>query len=250
MLRRGERAGPEFAHLDGLLIAVKTYDTHAALAPLRELVPPATPLVSVQNGLLQVAHIDAALGPGRPIVLAPTTEAAHRHAGGHRRAGPGSTYLGWAAGRAGTVDLDVLAQIFRDANLAVERVALVEPHLWAKVVVNASLNPVAALARRPNGFVLEDSAARGRLGLLAAEATAVARAEGVTLPFTDPEAFVLGVARATAANRCSLLADLERGGATEIDAINGEILRRAERRGVPVPETARVLDEVRRAAKA
>jgi 2-dehydropantoate 2-reductase len=247
---RGERTGSDFANLRALLIAVKTYDTQTALAPLREFLPRATPLVSLQNGLVQVAQIDAALGPGRPIALAPTTEAAWRDAAGYRRVGRGSTCLGWATGRAGTGDLDALADVFRSARLAVEIVAPVEPYLWAKVVVNASLNPVAALAGRPNGFVLDDAGARERLGLLAAEACAVARAEGIALPFADPAAFVLDVARATAANRCSLLADLERGGATEIDAINGEIVRRAGRLGVPVPENARVLDEVRRLAKA
>jgi 2-dehydropantoate 2-reductase len=250
VLRRGEEPGAFFAQAQALIVAVKSYDTVTALRPLRARLPLSTPLVSVQNGLDQVSDIEEALGDGRPIVLAPTTEAATRVVGGIARAGRGLTRLGWAAGHAGTDELDALLETFRAAGLRVELALPIEPHVWAKLVVNAALNPVAALARQPNGFVLDNEPAKLRLGALAQEAARVAAAEGIPLPFADPVAFVLDVARLTAANRCSLLQDLERGAPTEIEAINGALVRLARRNGVPVPENVRALDEVRRAAKA
>jgi 2-dehydropantoate 2-reductase len=85
---------------------------------------------------------------------------------------------------------------------------------------------------------------------LAREAAAVAAALGIALPYRDPVARVVEVARATALNRSSMLADLEAGRGTEIDAINGEIVRLGRLLGVAVPENQRALDEVRRAAGA
>jgi 2-dehydropantoate 2-reductase len=144
----------------------------------------------------------------------------------------------------------VLAELFRAAGLAAEVADPIEPHLWAKLVVNAAINPVTALARRPNAYVFEDPSAAARAGALAREAAAVAAAAGITLPYPDPVAYVGDVVRATAANRSSMLQDLERGRPTEIDAINGEVLRLGRELGVATPENERVLDEVRRAAGA
>ena len=65
------------------------------------------------------------------------------------------------------------------------------------------------------------------------------------LPFDDPVAHVEAVMRLTAPNRSSMLVDLERGGPTEIESINGAVVRKAMELGIPVPENARALDEVR-----
>ena len=130
-----------------VLVVVKTYDTSVALRQLRDVLSPDAAIVSLQNGVLQVAQIEAALGPERQIVLAPTTEAATREPGGGvRRGGIGSTVLGIPAGRPGTNLPDVLAELFRSAGLAAEAAAPIEPHLWAKLVVNAAINPVATWA--------------------------------------------------------------------------------------------------------
>jgi 2-dehydropantoate 2-reductase len=85
---------------------------------------------------------------------------------------------------------------------------------------------------------------------LAREAADVAIATGIVLPYADPQARVRDVARATGANRSSMLQDIERGRPTEIEAINGEVVRRGRLLGVPTPENERMLYEVRRAAGA
>jgi len=234
-----------------VLVAVKTYDTVAALRPLRDVLATGAAIASLQNGLLQVGHIETALGPGRTILLAPTTEGATRHADGTvRRGGFGLTTVGTPAGSAGTDLGDALADLFRAAGLAAAVADPIEPHLWAKLVVNAAINPVTALAGRTNAHVLDHAPASVRAALLAREAAAVAAAAGVALPYADPVERVLDVARATASNRSSMLQDLDRGRPTEIEAINGEIVRLGRSLGVPTPENERALDEVRRAAGA
>jgi 2-dehydropantoate 2-reductase len=73
------------------------------------------------------------------------------------------------------------------------------------------------------------------MGEAAREAALVATMQGVTLPYPDPVDAVEEVARNTAANTSSMLQDVLRGTPTEIDAINGAIIRAGEALGVPTP---------------
>jgi 2-dehydropantoate 2-reductase len=248
---RGDVPPLALADVDAVLVAVKTYDTVAALQALRGVVRADVPIVSLQNGLDQVAQTTSALGSSRAIVLAPTTEAAYLDpSGAAHRIGRGTTTLGWAAERAGNFDLAALIALLRKAGLEARGTSPIEPHVWAKAIVNAALNPITALVGKPNGYVAENAAAAALAIALAREAAAVAAAEGIALPLEDAGEYVLDIARATAPNRSSMLQDIERKRPTEIDSINGAIVRRGRALGVATPENARMLDEIRRRSAA
>jgi hypothetical protein len=89
--------------------------------------------------------------------------------------------------------------------------------VWGKLVINAAINPLTALLGVPNGELLARPAARALMADLACEAAAVAAAQGIRLPYPDPVAAAEGVAQRTAANRSSMLQDVQRGAPTEID---------------------------------
>ena len=227
-----------FEQIEILLVAVKTFATIETLEPLRALLGHGTPVVSLQNGIDAVDQIDYAFEHDCCIALAPTTEAAERlEPGRARRSGSGTTYLGWADGHAGGAELEALADACRAGELAVERVQPIETYAWGKLVASAAINPLTALANVRNGELLERPGLRARAGRVA-------------LPYSDAVAYVESVARATAANRSSMLTDLLAGRPTEIEAISGAVLRRAAAAGVAVPENQRLLDEVRARAKA
>jgi 2-dehydropantoate 2-reductase len=245
------------AGVDGLqgveivIVAVKAYATIAALGPLRGTAVAGVPFVAFQNGLDSVEHIEYALGRHGGIALAPTTEAAMRVADGSAvRMGRGSTRIGWARGHDG--DARVLDELIAALSLAlaIERVEAVEPYVWGKLVANAAINPLTALAGVRNGEIVARADLRERAARIALEVASVARREGVELPFGDPVAFVEDVALITASNRSSMLEDIEAGRPTEIEAIVGAVVRRAAALGVPVPENERVLYEVRARLKA
>ncbi len=245
-------AGSDPRDLEGvevLIVAVKAFATRDALAPLRAVLAPATPVVSLQNGILQVAQIEEALGI-RPIALAPTTEGGVLVApGAMQRVGRGMTTLGWARERAGG-DLRPLRDLLIASSLHARIVDPIEPHLWAKLIANAAINPLTATAGVSNGAIATDPQLRERAGAIAREAAAVAAAEGVVLPFDDPVAHVYAVAVATAENRSSMLQDLERKRPTELEAINGALSELGRRHGIATPENDRAANEVRARANA
>jgi 2-dehydropantoate 2-reductase len=111
--------------------------------------------------------------------------------------------------------------------------------LWAKVVYNAALNPLGALLKVHYGALPEHADSRAVMDAVIDEAFVVAAAEGVELPWATAEAyrreFYERLVPVTAEHRSSMLQDLERGRPTEIDAINGEVWRRARLHGIAVP---------------
>lgn len=121
-------------------------------------------------------------------------------------------------------------------------------HQFLKLLVNAAINPVTALTRRQNGIILSP-ALKGTVKKVVAEAVAVAAAEGVVIPEEEALELVLSVAEKTAANTSSMLQDVLRGRETEIEAINGYIVRRAEEHGIDVPVNEAIYGIVKSASK-
>ena len=117
--------------------------------------------------------------------------------------------------------------------------------VWRKLAVNAAINPVTALAGAPNRAIRENADLQRACRLLASEAVAVAAARGLALDEQQLMQAINDVAEATGDNRSSMLVDLEHGMRTEIDAINGAIVKEAQRRGIEVPANQLVLSLVR-----
>ncbi len=230
-------AATDLAACDVVLVAVKAGATHDALAPLASVLRAGALVVSLQNG---IDHVDVARAvlPGARVVAGPTMQGATLiDTRSVRFAGSGETVIA----RDGLSDprADDVVAAFLTAGLRARAVDDATAILWDKLVRNCAINPLAALVGRTNGAVASDPELIGVARQLAAEAAAVALAEGVDVG--DPWTLVEAAAKATAANRSSMLQDIEAGRTTEIDAISGAVLRRAERRGIPVPATAMIV---------
>ena len=227
----------DLAACDAVLVAVKAAATHDALAPLAAVLRAGALVVSLQNGIDHVDVARAAL-PGVRVVAGPTMQGATQlDARSVRFAGAGETII--ARDGRGDPGADDVAAAFLAAGLRARAVDDATAILWDKLVRNCAINPLAALVGRTNGAVASDPELIAVARQLAGEAATVALAEGVDVG--DPWALVEAAAKATAANRSSMLQDIEAGRTTEIDAISGAVLRRAERRGIPVPATAMIV---------
>src|SRR5439155_279588 len=154
-----------------------------------------------------------------------------------RHAGVGETMIG-AWSRVSESDLVRLRDLLADVGIVASVTSDIRTELWSKLIVNASINPIAALAEVPNGRIVRDKRLLGVLEAVCREATAVAKAEGAGVAEEELRHRTILVAKRTAANRASMLQDLDRHHRTEIDAIPGAHLpiKGAEDRDAPLPK--------------
>lgn len=211
------------------LVLVKAWQTERAARQLASCLAKDGLALTLQNGLGNREILAESLGLGR-VALGVTTT-------GATLLGPGLARLGGE----GTLSLEThtrlaaLEAMLRAAGFAVNVVADARSLVWGKLVVNAAINPLTALLRVPNGELLQRPTARLLMTELAREVAAVAQAQGVELPFKNPESAAEDVARRTATNRSSMLQDVLRGAPTEIDAICGAIVHSGQAAGVLAP---------------
>jgi 2-dehydropantoate 2-reductase len=105
---------------------------------------------------------------------------------------------------------------------------------WTKLIFNAATNPIGALTQLTHGRVVELPETRRLVSQLVAEGTAVADALGITLD-SDPDELVDHAAKVAYEHRASMLQDALARRATEVDALNGGIVRFGSEQGVPTP---------------
>ncbi|MDD3676846.1 ketopantoate reductase family protein [Thauera propionica] len=207
---------------DWAVLLVKTGDTADAARLAGALQPRG--LLSLQNGLIE-AQLRAAC-PAVTVGQGVTTEGAYRDAAGIHPSGAGETLM--------PPGFEDLAALFVRAGFVARVDSDIVRARLAKLLINLAINPLAALFRVPNGALLEPPH-RALLDALVREALPVLRANGLELDEAAALARVHGVARATAANRASMLQDVLAGRRTEIDAITGALLPMAEAAGLEVP---------------
>lgn len=211
------------------LVLVKSWQTERAARQLVECLPADGLALSLQNGFGNYEILCQHLGSTR-VALGSTTAGAHLlNPGIVKSAGEGVTTLGIHA------RLKHLVELLGRAGFIVESQPDINSLVWAKLVINAAINPLTALLRVPNGELLARPDARLLLATIAREAAAVAIAKGVNLPYPDPVVASEAIARRTSQNYSSMLQDVRRVAPTEIDAICGAIVRAGEHLGVPTP---------------
>ncbi|HEV7733028.1 MAG TPA: 2-dehydropantoate 2-reductase [Candidatus Binatia bacterium] len=224
-----------------ILLTVKAWDTAAMSAAIAPRLAVDGTLISMQNGLGNLEAAAEVVGAARVLgarvifgseIAAPGRVRVTVHAAPTLIGSPtggDDAAVRWAAALA-------------DAGIPSEPTRTLLAELWAKVFYSAALNPLGALLGVPYGWLPDDPDARAIMDEVIGEAFAVAVASGVELPWTDADAyralFFGRLVPSTARHRSSMLQDLERGRPTEIDAINGWVVRRGAALGVPTPTNA------------
>src|SRR5438128_7890459 len=222
---------PRTASPDFVFVTTKSYDTANAILALRPFADRAI-FVTLQNGL---GNAETIARTARRVVAGTTTHGVtFVLPGENRHDGIVETTLGAWSGVDGS-DLVRLRDIFADVGIATRVTSDIQSELWSKLVVNASINPIAALAGVPNGRLVRDRRLQEVLGDVCREAAAVAKAEGARVDSDELYKRTVLIAKRTGANRASMLQDLERRRRTEIEAITGAIVRAADRHLIPVP---------------
>jgi 2-dehydropantoate 2-reductase len=213
---------------DLVLFCVKSTDTEAAAAQIAPHLAPGALVLTLQNGVDNDERARSVLRDhevAAAVVYVATGMAGPGHV---KHNGRGELVIAPSARG------EEVAQALRAAGVPTEISDNVRGALWAKLVLNCAYNALSAITQLPYGVLVRNEGVPGVLRDVVAECLAVARAEGVTIP-GDIDAAVAGIARTMPAQFSSTAQDLARGKRSEIDHLNGFVLRRGEVLGVPVP---------------
>ncbi len=218
-------------HADLILFCVKTLDTAQAARDIAPHLQPGVIIVSLQNGVENVEEMHAAAGlEAIPAVV--YVAASMPAAGVVKHAGRGDLVIGHASRQE---DVARVARWFSGAAVPCRISENIEADLWTKLIWNCAGNAVTALARASYGQTARNDLAWEMVTAVAQEAIAVARAAGVVLPPMDLIAGARKLAMDLGDATSSTSQDVRRGKRTEIDALNGVIVRRGKQLGVPTP---------------
>jgi len=222
-----------------VIVLVKSFHTDAAIRGALTLVGPETVVLSLQNGL---GHEDIlADAVGRERVLAGKTYVGGVLRGkGHIESGVVGkhTIIGELDGRV-TDRVQRIAESFSSAGLVTTISENIVGTMWDKLLVNVATGALSGITSLTYGQLYDEPLLKATSLAAVAEAIAAAQAAGVTLSMSDPEqAWTLAAEGLPAAFKTSMLQSLEKGSATEIDFINGSVVRWGARHGVPTPVNA------------
>jgi 2-dehydropantoate 2-reductase len=200
-------------------------------------------VLTLQNGIGNVEALVEVVGRTRVLAGSTMNSAARTAAGKVAHTHLGKTVLGELDGST-TPRLQAVAELCTAAALPVEVTDNIQGHIWQKFILNAALNPVAAITRLRPGEIAASEAASALVARILDEVLAVVSAEGIALPDPDPRASILGHAVGRM-NKPSMLQHVEQGRRTEIDALNGALLGYAARHGIDCPVNTTIVQLVK-----
>jgi 2-dehydropantoate 2-reductase len=216
-----------------VLVCVKSNDTEAAAATLAPHLAADAVVLSLQNGVDNAARLQAALGvPVQPAVVYVASEMAGP---GHvRHLGRGELVLPIEGPGGRALGNDAVARLFIDAGVPVELSGNVAGALWIKLVLNCAYNALSAITDLPYGPLVAQPGIPETMRVAVLECVAVAEALGIVFPGDVFEA-VDRIARTMPGQFSSTAQDVRRGKPSEIDHLNGLVVREGERLGIPTP---------------
>ena len=234
---------PSVGKADLVIFFVKTYDTETAVSDALVLEKEDTVFLTLQNGLGNEEVICQKIDR-KKVMLGVTGHGATILGLGHiRHAGWGKTFIGELDHRI-TDRAARITQMFCGAGIETEVSPNIHDHVWGKLLVNAGINALTALTGFKNGQLLDYSETTRLMEKLVFEAAEVARRKGVHLE-EDPVEKVRKTIEATKENRSSMGQDFDQRRKTEIEAINGAVVKEAESLGIPVPFNQALTDLVK-----
>ena len=228
----------EAGHCDLVIIATKAMHVDAAAVAAKPIIRNNTTVLTIQNGIGSFEKVAAKLGKEKITIGVAGGFGASITAPGHvHHNGMELIRLGEMAGPV-TTRLDKVAEVWSDAGFNVKTYDDIQPMVWEKLICNVCFSGVCTVSESQIKEVLGDhdlwQIAKG----CATEAYQVARAKDIKVSFEDPISYVKAFGEKMPNARPSMLLDHMEGRATEIDVINGAIVREGADTQVTTPFNA------------
>jgi 2-dehydropantoate 2-reductase len=229
---------PEQAHqtADLVVLFTKTFHTDAALGGVKPVIGRNTYVMTLQNGLGNDEAVARHVARERVIVGVSTLPSDLLGPGRVRSHGEGGSKI-YSAFGGDTAFAQQIADLLTAGGLPTSLESTIQAAIWSKAIFNAAMNTLCALTRRTPGFLGAHAESEALIRAVVLEGVAAANASGVAIkaqPILD-----LTVVSVTdhADHEASMLQDVKAGRRTEVDAINGAIVRAAQSAGVATPVT-------------
>jgi 2-dehydropantoate 2-reductase len=221
---------------DLVLLFTKTFHTDAALAGVKAVIGPGTHVLTLQNGLGNDEAVARHVARDRVIAGVSTLPSDLLGPGRVRSHGEGGSKIHPAFG-GDTAFAQQVADLLTTGGLPTHLEPDIQAAIWSKAIFNAAMNTLCALTLRTPGFLGAHEEAQALIRAVVLEGVAAANANGVAIE-AQP---ILDLTRVSvtdhADHEASMLQDVKAGRPTEVDAINGAIVRAAREAGVATPVT-------------
>ncbi|MFA5779175.1 MAG: 2-dehydropantoate 2-reductase [Elusimicrobiota bacterium] len=227
----------EICRPDLIIILVKSRDTVSTVPSIKKMLGKDTIVLTLQNGLGNYETLSRYLSKKnlsrdcRGIIISGTTSESSTlvKSGEIIHTGKGETIIeeGNFSGQ--------IAGIFNKCGIKTVLSDKIESVIWSKLVLNCAINPVAAISGVRNGEIIKYKNLFEVAVEAGKEVVTVAKKMKIKILFSDVAQIIKNVCLATSKNTNSMLADILSERKTEIDSLNGAVVKIAEKLKVPVP---------------
>jgi len=207
-----------------VILTVKSYDTETAVKQIVPLMQDETMIMSLQNGLDNIEKMEHRFDKDKILAGVTTHGAIFSNSGVIRHTGIGKTILGELDGSQ-SKRLETMVHLFNDAGIETQASDDIMKEIWAKVIINSCINPLTAFFNCKNGYLLENPLLEKTVEIICKESTVIAQAEGISVSTLGMIQRTKEVIKDTAKNYSSMLQSVQQGKKTEIESINGKLIR-------------------------
>jgi 2-dehydropantoate 2-reductase len=213
---------------DIIFLFVKSYSTLDAITDIKDHINQSSIIVSLQNGLANVAEINKFIDMDRIVYGSTTVGAAKSSSSTVIAGGSGIINIGCANKKNVLTVNSLLQESGFDSHITDDPDFVV----WNKAIINAGINPIAAILKIPNGKILSNQYALSLQENIIKEAVDAAMANNIKIKFDEILQTTRDVCKKTSENLCSMLQDIQSNRPTEIESINGRIIEYGEQTGI------------------
>jgi len=216
---------------DIIFLFVKSYSTSDAITDIKDHISPNSIIVSLQNGLGNVEEIKKFIDMNRIVYGSTTIGAAKSSHSTVIAGGSGIINIGGADKK----NIIKVNSLLKESGFDSHIIDDPDSAIWNKAVINAGINPIAAILKIPNGEILSNSYALTLQENIIKESVDAATANNINIKFDEILQITKDVCKKTSENLCSMLQDIQNKRKTEIDSINGKIIEYGELAGLNMP---------------
>lgn len=231
---------------DLIILLLKTFATESVLSQILHTIDEETIVLSLQNGVGNLELLQKIISKGHIAVGGAGCGAGIIENGLIAHRAWGTTYIGFSDKEIETNRLQDIANVFTQSGLETFVAEDVQSVIWSKLMINVAYNALTAITKLKNGDVVIPAEGKEIVRNLVEEAVKVAEVHGIHLLYEQPvkEVIEIGLTKITE-NKSSMLTDTFNQRKTEIDVINGAIVKFGEMYDIPTPFNTMVTNLVK-----